>query len=190
MFVAAVAVVAGWPSTAGATPAPRLAAGANEALLLATNADPWFLDDGCTGGSTPRDPLVVTPAAPESSCTVRVGVPVVVLAAGLTCFLDTVEAVRDECEAGWADPEHVLVSAVAEVDGRPVALVEHRVGGSVTFPEDSALGAVAGAVSPWYAISRTAVVRGLRPGVHVVHASFSYADGFTGDTTFTITVIR
>jgi hypothetical protein len=168
--------------------------GYHRQLLGMTEDDPWFFDDGCIGGSSKDDPLymlvpITDPPTAESACSVSKGAPIVITAAGFTCWQPTLEAARDECEAGWADPALALQQASVTIDGKEKKLSLSRVSGRFTFPDGAVLD-VPGTETVYYGIASAAIVHGLNPGVHQVSVSFLYADGFEGATTFALTVVK
>jgi hypothetical protein len=170
----------------------ELVDGLARALIGMSDSDPWFFDDGCIGGETSREPLNVIvpstdPATTESSCTVHKGAPIVVSAAGLSCWQPSLHAARKECEEGWNDPAASLVSASVIVDGKAKRLHEVRSSGRLTFPSDATLD-TPGLKTKYYAINDVVIVRNLKPGEHTIEVAFEYADGFAGATTFHITV--
>lgn len=190
--IVSCAVLLGIPGLATAAPQSKLANGFHEALLSMTNADPWFLEGGCTGGTGAKDPLyAIAPVSGQatSECSVRRGTPIVFTAASITCWQATVAEARAECNAAWNDPALVLVEAIVEVDGKKLRTREYDTAGRVVFPEDAFFD-VPGTEFATYGISVATVVRDLRPGVHVVHIAFEYADGFAGDVTMRLTVTR
>ena len=157
--------------------------------MASSDTDQWAFESGCTGGTSVFDPLYMVgpltdPATPESTCSVRLGTPVVAVAASFTCWQDTLAAAREECESGWN-----LVEANVTVDGRSQRLSEDRVSGTFTFPEGAVFDEPGLTVS-YYGISQAAILRGLKPGVHEISVSFLYADGFAGATTFHLAVER
>jgi hypothetical protein len=163
-------------------------------LLGVSESDPWFFDDGCVGGTSKDDPFYMLvpstdPATSESACSVTKDARIVITAAGFTCWQPTLSAAKDECETGWADPAQILQQASVSIDGKPQQLTTYRVSDSFTFPEGAILD-VAGLDTEYYGITSAAIVHGLKPGVHTVDVSFSYADGFAGATTFALTVTK
>ncbi len=163
-------------------------------LIGMTESDQWLFDDGCIGGTSEDDPLymlvpLTDPPSTESACSASHDAPIVITAAGFTCWQPTLQAARNECETGWADPAQVVVEASVTVDGRAQHLKEYRVSGRFTFP-DGAILDVPGTKTVYYGISSSVIMHGLRPGVHEIAVSFSYADGFEGSTTFALTVTR
>lgn len=176
----------------GAPTAWQLVNSYHRALMGTTESDPWIFDDGCTGGSSAHDPAfmlvpIVDPPVAESSCSVRAGAPVVVVPAGVTCWLPTLKAAREECETIWNDESQILVKASVKVDGKAKKLYEFTVSGGFTFPEGAALD-VPGTKVKYYGISEAVILRDLKPGVHTVKVAFEYADGFAGATTFKLVV--
>ena len=182
------AVLVGVALPAGAEPA-NLYRGFAAAVITMTNADPWLLDDGCTGGTSSKDALyVIAPGdTTASECTAAEGAPVVAVPAGSFCWQAMQKDARQECRAGWENPDALLVSAGLEVDGQAMALARHDAVGRVTF-SDSLFGEADGTVAATYSIMQGAVVTGLATGAHTLHLTFAYADGFTGDTTVALTV--
>ena len=159
-----------------------------------TESDPWFFDDGCIGGTSKDDPLYMLvpstdPPTSESACSVSDDAPIVITAAGITCWLPTLTAARDECETAWADPTTVLQQASVTIDGKAKKLSLSRVSGDFTFP-DGAVFDVPGTETEYYGIASAVIVHGLNPGVHQVSVAFLYADGFQGATTFALTVVK
>lgn len=188
LVATALLTVAAVPGSASAA-SSRLLRGYHERLMASSETDQWAFESGCTGGTSNSDPLYMVgpltdPATPESNCSVRVGVPVVAVAASFTCWQPTLAAAREECESGWN-----LVEADVIVDGRSQRLSEDRVSGTFTFPQ-GALFDEPGLNVAYYGISDAAILHGLKPGVHEISVSFLYADGFTGATTFHLTVKR
>ena len=161
-------------------------------LLGMTESDPWLFDDGCVGGTSKDDPLYMVvpgtdPATTESACSVSKDARIVVTTGGFTCWQPTLSGAKDECETAWADPAQILQQASVSIDGKPQKLTTYRVSDSFTFP-DGAILDVAGLDTMFYGITVAAIVHGLKPGVHTVDVSFSFADGFAGATTFALTV--
>lgn len=162
------------------------------AVVTTSESDPWLFDDGCTGGTSWRDPLHVLvpnsdPATLTSKCWAKKGVPIVIGPASYTCWQPTVKAAREECEAGWADPAFGLVKASVKIDGNRVRLSEYRVSGGFTMPADTLLDPpAAGQDLAYYGIFHGVIVDWLKVGRHTVKVAFEYADGFAGETTFTI----
>jgi hypothetical protein len=193
--VLGVAMVSAVP-TAFASSAPRaLVSSFHRAILGAPSSDVWFADDGCTGGSRPQDPLLVTPVEElaESACTARVGVPIVVVPASITCFDLPPPDAKAECEQVWNDEAGKLLTAAASVDGVDMVLRHSEIAGSAFIPLDGFLSVFFGfepGPTAMYGISESVIVRGLTPGTHTIEASFEFADGFAADTTFTITIGR
>jgi hypothetical protein len=165
----------------------------NLAILGTTDADPWLLDDGCTGGTGEKDPgFFVAPISdgPVSTaqCVVHEDAPLVFVPAGVTCWQATLSAATDECEAAWSDPALVVVSSSVEIDGKPQRLTLYRTSTpSFTFPEGSILD-VPGTTSAVFGINQAAI-KHLDEGTHTARIRFLYADGFTSDRTFTIEVV-
>jgi hypothetical protein len=166
----------------------------NEALLSASESNPWVAENGCTGGTGEKDPGFIVmpftnPPSAESSCTFHEDAPLVFVVGGVTCWQPTLAAAKDECEAGWTDPGLVLVSSSIEIDGKPQKQKVYRTSTtSFTFPE-GALFDAPGSTFAMYAISQ-GVIRELDEGTHTVHLQVLYADGFGGETTFTINVVH
>jgi hypothetical protein len=163
-------------------------------LIGMTESDPWLFDDGCIGGTSKDDPLYMVvpstdPATTESACSVAKGARIVITAAGFTCWQPTLAGARDECETGWADPAQILQQASVTVDGKAKDLTLYRVSGRFTFPEGAILD-VPGTDTVFYGITDAVIVHGLKPGVHQISVSFSFADGFEGATTFALTVTK
>jgi hypothetical protein len=190
LVATALFMIAAVPSSVAASAvSSALLRGYHERLMSSSDTDQWAFESGCTGGTSIFDPLYMVgpltdPATPESTCSVRVGVPVVAVAASFTCWQATLAAARDECESGWN-----LVEAAVIVDGRSQRLAEDRVSGTFTFPQ-GALFDEPGLNVVYYGISDATIVHGLKPGVHEISVSFLYEDGFTGATTFHLTVER
>jgi hypothetical protein len=189
VFVGVVGVVMAIvvPSVSASSSPQSLLTSMHQAIAGVEEDDFWFVDDGCFGGTRPQDPLLVTPVGGTASCSVRVGVPIVVLPAGITCWEETVAIAKEQCDEAWSDDE--LLTASVSVDGVEIALRFDVVTGTVTVPEDSPLGVPPGTFE-FYGISESAIVRGLTPGTHVIEASFEYASGFAATQSFTITVTR
>lgn len=193
LAIVTVAVsIAALPGVVSAGRGPGLAEGFHRELIGMVDSDPFLFDDGCIGGTSRTDPLYVVvpftdPATLESTCSARVGAPIFVAAAALSCWNTTAKAARDECETTWADPALALVDALVTVDGRPKRLSLDRVSGYLVFPEDAVLD-VPGTATYFYGIGMSATLRSLSPGTHVIDVSFTFADGFNGATKFTITI--
>ena len=163
-------------------------------LLGMTEADPWLFDDGCVGGTSKNDPLYMVvpstdPATTDSACSVSKGATIVITTGGFTCWQPTLSGAKDECETAWADPAQILQQASVTIDGKSKQLTTYRVSDSFTFP-DGAILDVPGVETIFYGITAAAIVHGLKPGVHQVNVSFSFADGFAGATTFALTVAK
>ena len=183
-----VVVAAGGTGHVAAAPA-SVFRGFAEAVITTTNADPWIGDDSCAGGTSRKDPLyIIAPGdTTTSTCTAVAGAPVVVVAAGFFCWEARQKEARDECTSGWDDPAAALVSATVDIDGHHLRVDRHDAVGRVSF-SDSLFGESDGTVAATYSIMQGAVVDSLGVGQHAVHLTFAYADGFTGDTTVTLTV--
>lgn len=189
--VLGVAMVSAVPTVMASSSPKSLVSSFHQAIIGTQNSDPWFIDDGCTGGSRPQDPLLVTPVVDgaTSACTARMGVPVVVVPAAVTCFDLPAADAKAECDQLWNDEATRLVSAAVSVDGVEMALRHDEITGTALIPADSVFGLAAGPTA-MYGIGESVIVRGLTPGKHTIQASFEFADGFAADTTFTITVGR
>lgn len=190
----AVLAVGSLPGVASAGQAPNLLEGFHRQLIGMVDSDPWLFDDGCVGGTSAKDPLYVVvpstdPATATSACSARVGAPIVVAAASISCWDVTLELAREQCETAWADPAQSLLEASVTVDGRAKRLSLDRASGCLTFADGAVLD-TPGTVSHFYGIGKSVTVRGLRRGTHVIDVSFAFADGFAGATTFTITITR
>jgi hypothetical protein len=165
----------------------------NLAILGTTEADPWILDDGCTGGTSEKDPgFFMAPIAdgPVSTahCVVHEDAPLVFVPAGVTCWQATLPAATDECEAAWSDPALVVVSSAVVIDGKPQRLKLYRTSTpSFTFPSGAIID-VPGTTSAVFGINQAAI-RHLDEGTHTARITFLYADGFTSDRAFTIEVV-
>jgi len=188
----AALAVAALPGVASAGHGPGLVEGFHRRLIGMVESDPFLFDDGCIGGASRTDPLYVVvpstdPATPTSACSARADAPIVVAAASISCWDTTAALAREECETAWADPARALVDASVTVDGRPKRLSLDRVHGCLVFAEGAVLD-VPGTSSHFYGIGMSTTLRGLRPGTHIVDVSFAFADGFSGATTFAITI--
>jgi hypothetical protein len=159
----------------------------SDALIGMTNADPFLVDDGCTGGSGPDDPFIVLSVAPTQACTVAAGIPVVATPAGGFTWLPKFSDAVREFQGFWHDKSAKLVLATIEVDGRPVRAGRHNVASSVTFA-DSFWGEPDGTTNATFAVVMGATLSNLSIGEHTLHLAFGYSDGFTGDSTITLTV--
>lgn len=187
--VLGIALVSAVPTVMASSAPKSLVSSFHRAMIGTQNSDVWFADDGCTGGSRRQDPLLVTPpvGVTESACETRVGVPIVVVAAAVTCFDLPAADAKAECDGIWNDEALILVSAAVSVDGVDMVLRHDEIAGTASIPTDSVFGVGAGPTA-MYGISESVIVRGLTPGEHTIHASFEFADGFAADTMFTITV--
>ena len=95
LVATAILAVAAVPAVASASAvSSTLLKGYHERLMASSDTDQWAFESGCTGGTSVFDPLYMVgpltdPATPESTCSVRLGTPVVAVAASFTCWQQT-----------------------------------------------------------------------------------------------------